>query len=478
MSPSMRNILSVATGVGCLLALFGLALLRPALFGNTMYLGGILMVEVVLIALWHYETVVFPFMMLCFLWAGTSVPLTSVGRVVRWIVLATAAGHGLVLWLRRQEHKFTAFHFAALCCVAAAFASAAVSSVPQTTLLKAASLFLLFLYGATGARFAVAGREVKFLKGLMLACEAIVWISAVSYLVMGLELFGNPNSLGAVMAVIVTPILFWGLLIAETRSEKCRRVAALALAGGLLYESLSRASMLAATVVVIVLCATLRRHRVLLQGTVIVALFMTCAALVNPSHFDEFVESVTSKVLYKDKDKGGVLGSRRSPWQETVTSIQKHPLLGTGFGTSYMGEFSPAQDPEAYSVRTKVGTNREHGNSYLALTEYVGLLGVVPFIFMFVLLARMIGRVCLWLWETANPYHCAVPFAMVLLAGLVHAFFEDWLIAVGYYLCVFFWTSAFLLSDMLPDRVRAPRISVVLTSLGERRQYGVAAPTR
>jgi hypothetical protein len=41
----------------------------------------------------------------------------------------------------------------------------------------------------------------------------------------------------------------------------------------------------------------------------------------------------------------------------------------------------------------------------------------------------------------------------MLFAGLVHAFFEDWLIAVGYYLTVFFWVSAFWLVDLMPARV-------------------------
>ena len=39
---------------------------------------------------------------------------------------------------------------------------------------------------------------------------------------------------------------------------------------------------------------------------------------------------------------------------------------------------------------------------------------------------------------------------MVLAAGLMHAGFEDWLFAVGYYLCVFFWVLAFAFMDLLP----------------------------
>jgi O-antigen ligase len=88
-----------------------------------------------------------------------------------------------------------------------------------------------------------------------------------------------------------------------------------------------------------------------------------------------------------------------------------------------------------------------------------GLLGILPFVLLVFLVVRMIVQVCAWMRETSNPYHCAIPLAMVLLAGLVHAFFEDWLTSVGYYLCLFFWTLAFLLRDMMPatSPLRIPR---------------------
>jgi hypothetical protein len=46
----------------------------------------------------------------------------------------------------------------------------------------------------------------------------------------------------------------------------------------------------------------------------------------------------------------------------------------------------------------------------------------------------------------------AVPLAMTLLAGMVHALFEDWMVGPGYYLWVFFWICVFLLNDFLPER--------------------------
>jgi hypothetical protein len=87
--------------------------------------------------------------------------------------------------------------------------------------------------------------------------------------------------------------------------------------------------------------------------------------------------------------------------------------------------------------------------------EGVGLLGVVPFVVLVVMLVLKMGAVFAWLRRTAGLRHIVVPVAMVLAAGLVHAAFEDWLFAVGYYLCIFFWVLAFAFLDILPSSVPA-----------------------
>ncbi|HEV2699425.1 MAG TPA: hypothetical protein VGU90_15630, partial [Terriglobales bacterium] len=93
---------------------------------------------------------------------------------------------------------------------------------------------------------------------------------------------------------------------------------------------------------------------------------------------------------------------------------------------------------------------REHGNSYLAIAEWVGLLGVVPFILLLLLAAHNAARVFLWVRSSGDFSSAAIPAAAVVAAGLVHAAFEDWMFAVGYYVCVFFWTIAFILIDVMP----------------------------
>ena len=85
--------------------------------------------------------------------------------------------------------------------VLSALASAAVSQFPQVALLKALSLLLLFLYASTGARLAVTGREHQFFTGLLLGCEIFVGVLAGFYAI-GIQMMGNPNSLGAVTGIV------------------------------------------------------------------------------------------------------------------------------------------------------------------------------------------------------------------------------------------------------------------------------------
>lgn len=421
---------------------------HPGYFSNVTYLGGLLLLEVVLAAVWHYERWFFFILMLTFVWAGSNLPLAGAGAAVRWVFLIVGAFVGLIKWAEREPRQhFKAIHLVALLCVLSAAVSAVVSNRTEMSLLKSASFFLLFLYGSCGVRLAVAGREARFFRGLLTACEGISYVSGFLYLVLHFELFGNPNSLGAVMGVVIVPVLFWGFLIAEDRSLRHRRAFALLLASYLLYSSVSRAGFLACALALTAVCIALHRHKLFIKGAFIVIFMAAVIAIVQPGKFDALVSSFSEDVIYKGKPQEGLLGSRKSPWEDTVAVIKESPWFGSGFGTDVVsGERLPASSV----FRTIEGTTREHGNSYLALLEYVGLLGIIPFAVLLYQALRLLFRSYCWMWRTGNVYHYAVPLAMICLAGLVHAFFEDWLVAVGYHLNIFFWMSVFILSDLQP----------------------------
>ncbi len=438
-------------GMMAVLVLFILVERRPDLFANSNFLGAILALQVAFVALSHFEEIFFPLLIGTFLWAGSFLPFYASAMSLRWLFLGVGALGGFIIWVKspRLRH-FGSFHLVASFCIISALISAATSEVPGTAVLKVCSLFMLFLYTSAGARLAIAGREKKFLSGLVLACEILVYVSAVCYFVLSFSVFGNPNSLGAIIGIIAVPVLLWAALAAENRGLRQRRFFALALCGGLLYISNSRASILDVIVVVLLFTVALRHQRLLLQFAFVTVFFLAVMAVINPSHVDELVSSFTGRVLYKEQGTyQGVFGSRLSPWSETISVVKRHPWFGSGFGTSELGELRPALDSSL--VYTIEGTNREHGSSYLALAEYMGILGFAPFLVLLSMLVWALGRVYRWMRKTAHPRHYCIPFALVAVAGLVNACFEDWLFAVGSYLCVFFWFSAFVLMDMVPE---------------------------
>jgi O-antigen ligase len=445
------QVILLPLGLIAVLGMFVFVERNPVWFANTTYLGAMLALQIAFVGLAHLEDVFFPLLLGTFLWAGSALPFNGTGMELRWLFLAVGALGGFVIWIKnpRPQH-FGSFHLVASLCVLSALVSAIVSEIPRTALLKVVSLFLLFLYASSGARVAVAGRAHKFMSGLVLACEVLAYVSAVCYFALGYSVFGNPNALGAIIGVAVVPVLLWAALVAETRGLRQRRFFALALCGGLLYLANSRASTLAAMVVVLVFTVALRHQRLLLQCAFVSLFFLTVMAVINPSQLDERVSSFTGRVIYKaGGTHPGAFGSRLSPWAETLSVVNRHKWFGAGFGTSELGDLRP--DIGASSVYTLEGTNREHGNSYLALAEYMGLLGAVPFVILLFMLVRMLVRICRWLRRTGNPYHYCIPLALVAIAGLVHACFEDWMFAVGSYLCLFFWVLVFLLVDLAPE---------------------------
>ena len=429
-------------------ALIVLARSLPSYFNNLQYLAGFIFLQILLVCLWSYDRLFFPFLMIVFLWAGMDIPMAHSWTIGRWVVLGVGAFVGFVRALRMGLQRYHRFHLVALFCVASAVISAMVSIVPQFSLMKAFSLFLLFLYAAWGGRLVLSDPD-RFFRGLLLACEISVYVSAFAY-ALGLQIWGNANSLGAVEGVIASPLLLWGAMVAPTKNLRVRRAVACLGALYLVYFSVTRAAMLAAGLAMFVLLLGMRRNKLILQGLVGVTCVLAISAIATPDRFDEMRTSFVAGVIYKGHQTEGLLGSRLPPWQETVRVIQQNPYFGSGFGTSISGD-KPFGEVGTFATTS---IKREHGSSYLAITEWVGLLGILPFALLILLVMQAIVRVYLFLRRTGNASHYSVPLVMIMIAGLVHAGFEDWLFAVGYYLTVLFWVLAFILMDVMPESAR------------------------
>ncbi len=431
-----------------LLLLAFMAYTRPGYFTSELYLAGLLLIELLVAAVWFYRRFFFLLVLISFLFAGVDLAVGTGWATARWIFLGTGAGIGVIIVVKEHAQRYNLFHAVAFFAVLAALTSSAVSRYPSVALLKALSLFLLFVYASTGVRIAVHGRENRFFGGLLLGCEIFVAALAALHFV-GKDAMGNPNSLGAVIGVVGAPILLWGCFLDDEPAVRRRRLALYALCLFLLYVSHSRAGMGAAFFSFAFLTATLRKYKTLTQGVTAVVILIAILSILRPEDFSNKVSHITNTVVFKGGDReGGMLASRATPWQAAIDTIHRHFWFGTGFGTTENG--LDASEHLGRAVASTSDVSAENGSSYLAITTWVGILGALPFLLLVFMVLEKISRAAVWLYRTGNPCHPAVPLASVAVAGLFHAGFEDWLFAPGYYLCVFFWSLAFVLVDLAP----------------------------
>lgn len=425
----------------------------PQYFANPQVLGGAIAGQILLVSLVKYKDWFFVVLMASFLWAGIDLPLSGAWLQGRWIVLAIGVLAGLAIFIRDPHHRFGVIHMLAFSCVLSAAVSASVSAYPQEALLKSLSLFLLFLYGATGARLAVPWFEPeKFFRRLLIACEVITYVTAVAYFLARWSIFGNPNSMGAIVGVVVVPVMLWGFLCSGSIIAKRRLGFGLALAIALLMSTYARAGIAGAAVACFLVCVATRQYRLIVGGLAasLVIAALTAALIPQPAGMigNSRPKSISSLFLYKGKPGEDLMASRRGPWEQTVAVIKQHPWFGSGFGTSVTGQ--SATHFELTRVRfVDSRMVREHGNSYLAIVEWSGLLGVLPFYLLIAMTALQAKSALMRLRRSGNILAPAVPAAAILIAGLIDAGFEDWLFAVGYYLSVFLWAMAFILPDLL-----------------------------
>lgn len=444
MDKGRAKVLTILAFLAGITALACLAYAKPGYFTSKTDLGWLLALECLAAAIWLYRRVFFAIVVVTFLFAGMDLPVGSVWTAGRWFVLGVGALVGLAIVLKEHRYSFGMLHILAFFAILAALVSAAVSRYTTVALLKVLSLFLLYVYAATGARLAVINRENRFFEGLLIGCEIFVALIAAFYL-LGIEVMGNPNSLGAVMGVVGAPILLWGALIKQDRFAARRRTILFLVATYLTYSSHARAGMLALLFSCGLLCLVLRRYTLLASGIGIIAILIAVSAIFQPDAFSQTISAFTTDVIYKDKDPSlGLLESRASPWQDTIDTIHEHFWFGTGFGTA-----DHSQNPNSGigNYASSSATRTEHGNSYLALFAWVGMAGVVPFVLLLGAVVAYVLKTLIWTFKTGNPLHPSVPLAIMIFAGLIHAGFEDWMFAPGYYLCVFFWSMTFIFVD-------------------------------
>src|SRR5205823_14436871 len=123
MTDRSSKILAFLIVMSCCAAGAYLAVFCPGYANNSEYLGGLILLQIVIAALWKYRQRFFPALQIVFLWPATFSPFVSAAPVGRWFVLAAGAFSGFVAFMKDRSHRFGAFLLLACCCFVAAFFS-------------------------------------------------------------------------------------------------------------------------------------------------------------------------------------------------------------------------------------------------------------------------------------------------------------------------------------------------------------------
>jgi O-antigen ligase len=192
-----------------------------------------------------------------------------------------------------------------------------------------------------------------------------------------------------------------------------------------------------------------RRYRTLLAGVVLFAAVILSVFLAAPQRFHDASETL----LYKKGERGVFIASRQKPWERSLATFRERPWLGLGFGAADNSADSN------FTYVTQGQQTRERGSSYLTMLETTGVIGTLPCGLLILCLLWQVSRVFSRLRSTGEVNQPAVVAALIITGGLVNAAFEDWLLAIGYYMCVIFWVLAFSLRDWMdcPAWSEAPR---------------------
>jgi O-Antigen ligase len=403
--------------------------------------------------------------------------LILVGRPARWVMLAALCGvsvaAALVVARRRLPLLAYALPFGLL---VVAYDSAGWSVDPSLTARRATAFAALLVAGAALASLAAARPEVEraVLLGILSGATALALCglavlafahgdaiqaadtqSPARYQGLG----GNPNTAAMLLALGV-PLALWLVLEERRVAVRLAAAAALALLAGSIVASGSRGALIAALVGALVLvgAAARGRRRLVLAAATAAAFGLGVWITQLPKPLQRPVHRAASstptrrpayepnaeRVLPLSQEIGAeahpsirrrLLGSsgRTQAWAGALHTWERRPVAGYGFGT----------EERAFVDRYYTFDAGLPENSYIGTLLQLGLVGLA------LLLAAA-------LWALAL-FRLSPPAAALLAGGLVLAFTQSYLFAVGNDATIPIWLAWFMLAAAAARRARAPR---------------------
>jgi hypothetical protein len=416
--------------------------------------------------------------------------VTRVGRDVRWVFLLLVLGAAGAILARRRTTSCYPLHVVGLAAalVAVALVSVAWSLAPRLTFERTVTLAVLFLtclllaLSTGGERAAVERLLVGLLAGATLVAVAGLLVlaaapdDALQRATTGVPTryrgLGENANTAALLYSVVIPISFWTTLAARTTAQRLGAVSVLLLVSGSTAFSGSRGALFAGFVSAAALglvsgLGWLRR--VIFAGVALALLAVTLgiSQVPQPARARPVSAPVASgptapppryvnveNVFPLEADVGRSLpggynveaprgffdtSGRLRAWKGTAVLIGDRPALGYGFGT----------EERAFIPRYYDFSGGLPENSYLGIGLQLGGIGLALFTALVVSIAVAGTRALRRLHGPVRLVAAACGAGM--LAGLIAAIAQSYLVSVGDIATLPFWLCAFLFATPLAE---------------------------
>lgn len=254
-------------------------------------------------------------------------------------------------------------------------------------------------------------------------------------------LTGNPNYLGALVAMSFPPALWLGY---RNRNNGVWLFISGAIIVALLYllwASASRSSLLAVAFVGLFFLISLNVKK----RTMIVTLggiFVLAVISLAPS----WQETAYNRLVLKgniDED-GAILISRQDVWNVSYLQALKGGVVGGGYGVT----IGDVDRTNGISLVSAFNYGREKGNTELAVWEELGLVGLALYGWLIILLVYDLSRCLRRTTEPETRVEVGLVFGAIV-GFIAHSTFEAWWVAPGAAESAYFWAMVGVASGLI-----------------------------
>jgi O-antigen ligase len=254
----------------------------------------------------------------------------------------------------------------------------------------------------------------------------------------------NPNYLGMLLMMALPVLLLYSVRNDVTKLRKRLAVGVLLLVVIMLLQTVSRASLLSASVVLLFFLwgrGAVRLAVILAIGILVAGMTSIFAPKIS--------DDLALKFIKKGQSEESFLYSRETVFGESFEAARAGGIFGLGHGVSFgFSDYSFGQGSAQYG--------REKGNGTLAMVEELGWAGLLLFVLMLLSLIRSLVTA---VRMVVSREERTVLFVLLgtILALLIHTQFEAWLLSPGAAATPIFWALVGVASE-LSVRIRKKAI--------------------